>query len=137
MFDRTTPQKHGPSNRCQLPVAAGVLIPAGTIVMVCVDGDFGSVDHAYPGSAEAGLSMVGVACRRADNTEGQDGDVWVEAESGRAYLFDNCPDAPVMARHLRRTCCVVDGSTVSNGHPGVYPAGIVWAVEDDGVWVFI
>ena len=65
MPDRNTPMKGG--ELVAVPVAAGAVIDGGTLVAVNATG------FAVPAAGTSGLTVVGVAGERVDNTGGADG----------------------------------------------------------------
>ncbi|WP_215782019.1 hypothetical protein [Paludibacterium sp. B53371] len=127
--DRNTPFKDG--ELIVVPVAAGVKIPAGTIVVANASG-FGA-----PGATATTLAYLGMADAAIDNSAGADGAVGVPVRRGKAFKFANDGTDPVTQASLGRPCFIVDNQTVAktNGTNTRSQAGIVVAVDADGVWV--
>lgn len=127
--DRNTPHKG--SELIAAPVAAGVSIPAGTIVCASATG------FATPGATATTLAYLGMADANVDNSAGADGAVSVPVRRGRAFKWVNDAGDPVTQASLGRTCYIVDNQTVAktNGANTRSQAGIVIAVDADGVWV--
>lgn len=117
-----------------LPVAAATLIHQGSLV--AIDDGF-----AVPARAEAGLVAAGRAEFGADNRSGAAGDASVEVQRG-VYAWENDPAAPVTQALVGKPCFVLDDQTVSasgapdaGGVPTRPEAGIVYQLDDQGVWV--
>lgn len=127
--DRNTPFMDG--ELFQVPVAAGVLIPAGTIV--CAN----AVGYAEPGSADASQIYLGRADDMVDNRAGVDGALMVLVRRGKAYQWANDSTDAVTQASVGRDCFVSDNQTVSKTDGGgTRPrAGTVLGVSADGVWV--
>lgn len=128
--DRITPIK-GPE-LIAVPVAAGAVIPAGTIVCANATG------FATPGATAATLTYLGMADEAADNTGGADGAVSVRVRRDKAFRWENDSSDPVTQASVGKPCYVSDNQTVAktNGSSARSAAGIVLAVDSDGVWVF-
>ncbi|RMC99874.1 hypothetical protein EAY64_06075 [Aquitalea palustris] len=126
--DRNTPMMDGKLLR--LPMAAGVTIPAGTIVMVS-NGD----GMAY-GVANSSMVAVGRAEESKQNS-GAAGSEFVLVRRGKAFKWDNSPNDPITATALCRPCYVQDNQTVRLGSlNGQLPlAGTIIQIDPDGVWV--
>lgn len=127
--DRNTPFMDG--ELFQVPVAAGALIPAGTIVCANATG------FAVPGSAVATQVYLGRADEMIDNRTGTDGAQMVLVRRGKAYQWANDSADAVTQAEMGRDCFVADNQTVSKTDGGgTRPrAGIVLGVGTDGVWV--
>ncbi len=127
--DRLVLQKEG-RFRC-LPVAAGAIIHAGSIVAVNAGG------LAVVASAAPGLTAVGRANQPARNATTTDGAVSVLVERG-VFAYANATGADALTRAaIGATCYLVDDQTVAatNGTNSRSPAGRVFDVDGDGVWV--
>lgn len=112
-------------------VAADTTIYAGSLV--CLD----ATGMAVPGEEDDTLTCAG----RAEDTVvngGLAGDETVVVRRG-AFKWENDAVAPVTAAHLLKACYVVDDQTVSSSHETNTrcAAGVVVAVDADGVWVEI
>lgn len=127
--DRNTPLKDG--ELIVVPVAAGAKIPAGTIVVASATG------FAAPGSTAPTLAYLGMADAYVDNSAGADGAVSVPVRRGKAFRWANDPSDPVTQASLGRACYIADNQTVakSNGTNTRSQAGVVVAIDADGVWV--
>ncbi|MBX9268756.1 hypothetical protein [Chromobacterium violaceum] len=127
--DRNTPYRHG--ELIVAPVAAGVKIPAGTIVCASTAG------FAVPGATASTLAYLGMADAAVDNSAGADGATGVPIRRGVAFKWANDSGDPVTQASLGRVCYIVDNQTVakSNGGNTRSPAGIVVGIDADGVWV--
>ncbi|MGC0151197.1 hypothetical protein ACPRNU_01905 [Chromobacterium vaccinii] len=127
--DRNTPYRQG--ELIVAPVAAGVKIPAGTIVCASAAG------FAVPGATAATLAYLGMADAAVDNSAGADGATGVPIRRGVAFKWANDSGDPVAQASLGRACYIVDNQTVakSNGGNTRSPAGIVVGIDADGVWV--
>ncbi|WP_199052939.1 hypothetical protein [Aquitalea sp. ASV15] len=125
--DRNTPMMDG--QLLNLPMGAGISIPAGTIVTV----------HNSTGMAYAGVSNVNtVAMGRAEESKqnsGADGSVSILVRRGKAFKWDNSPTEPVTATGLGRVCYVQDNQTVCRNGNNLCVAGTVLQIDPDGVWV--
>ena len=126
--DRDTPRRAGED--FQHPVATGVRIYAGAIVMLNATG------YATPGAVATGLVPAGVAQEQVDNVNGADGDVNVAVRRG-VFRFVN--DGTVSRTDIGGTAYVVDDQTVANNDgTGTRSAlGTIVDVDADGVWVQI
>lgn len=127
--DRNTPLKDG--ELIVVPVAAGVKIPAGTLVAANAAG------YATPGATSATLAYLGMADAGVDNGAGTDGAVGVPVRRGKAFKWANDGGDPVTQASLGRACYIVDNQTVAKTHGTNTrsPAGLVVGVDADGVWV--
>jgi hypothetical protein len=116
-----------------LPVvmAAGVVIPAGVIVVANAAG------YATNGATAVGLTYLGMADEAAENTGGADGARQVIVRRERAFKFANFGADLVTQASLGKPAYIVDNQTVAatNGGNTRSPAGIVLGVEADGVWI--
>ncbi len=127
--DRNTAMKDG--ELIGVPVAAGAVIYAGSIVVANADG------YAEKGTAAAGLSYLGRAEERVHNTGGADGSKTVLVRRGKAFLWKNSATDQVTQASLGKPCYIEDDETVSMSDNGGTrsPAGTVIGVDSDGVWV--
>lgn len=127
--DRNTPKRTG--DCVSLPVAAATLIYQGAIICI------GAAGLGVPGHAAADLKTVGVARSRADNRQGADGAIAVEAEKGW-FRFDNSAGADaIAAADIGSTAYVADDHTVAKTSGGATrpTAGTIKDVDALGVWV--
>lgn len=127
--DRNTPSKQG--ELISVPVAAGKKIYAGSLVAANASG------YATPGAAATTLTYLGRAEAFVDNTGGADGDQDVLVRRKLAFKFANSATDPVTQASLGTACYIEDDETVAktDGTGTLSQAGIVIAVDDNGVWV--
>ncbi|QIB34754.1 hypothetical protein [Ancylobacter pratisalsi] len=129
--DRNTPYRSG---AIRTPgVAAGVKIYAGALVMATATG------FARPGGVATTLKPLGRAEEQVDNSAGADGDVIVPVSVG-IFRFGNSAAADaITAADIGSNCYAVDDQTVAktNGSATRSVAGVIWDVDDLGVWVKI
>lgn len=128
--DRNTLRRSG--DRVALPIAADVVIFHHALVVMDSSG------YARPGRASTTDKAIGRAMFSYDNSGGSAGDLTVEIETG-VFRWKNSSsgDAITMAAHRDAVVYVVDDETVaatSNSGARV-PAGRVFDVDSDGVWV--
>lgn len=123
--DRNTAKRAG--EVYSLPVAAGVVIYAGSLVAL-------NGGYAEPFSVATGLICAGRALEQIDNTGGADGDVSITVDSG-VFKFANGGD--IDQASLGETACGVDDQTVSSSSgTGTRSAcGTIVGVDSDGVWI--
>lgn len=107
------------------------MIYAGSLVCLGADG------FAVPGTTALGLTPLGRAERRVDNSDGESGAVRVRYRRG-CFRWDNSPAADeITAAEIGNACYVVDDQTVakSDGGGTRSHAGIIADVDAFGVWV--
>ncbi|MFT7850734.1 hypothetical protein WGF85_21330 [Klebsiella pneumoniae subsp. pneumoniae] len=94
---------------------------------------------AVPAAATASLTIFGVSDEYADNTAGAAGATSVMVRRGKAWKLANFSGDAVTQAEVGKTCYVADSITVAKtSNTNARPvAGIVIAVESDGVWVEI
>lgn len=100
------------------------LIPVGAMFVLDADG------FAVPATASASAPVRGIALRRAD---GPNGDDKVLGAAKGVYRFQNSETAPLTAADIGLGAAVEDCHTVCKGEGCV--AGVVFDVNDEGVWV--
>lgn len=127
MADRNTMQRDG--KLITLLLATLTLIEAGKIVAVNASG------YAVPASDAAGLTVMGRAERRIDNSSGADGDLSVPVLRKGAFFYDNSSTSTVTQAHIGKTVYVEDDETVAAATTHSIAAGKCLAVESNGVWV--
>ncbi len=127
--DRDTPMRTGTA--LELGVASGKKIYAGSIVAVNT-----TTGYAEPGATSTTLRGIGRAEEQVDNTNGADGAVTVRISKG-IFKFANDATDPVSDADIGNTCYIVDDQTVAktDGTGTRSPAGTVFQVDSDGVWV--
>jgi len=114
----------------QLPVKGGVKIYAGG--MVVLDGGY-----AKPAAEATGLVCIGRAEEYVDNSDGSDGDVFVNVRRG-IFRYNNSSSSDEITRaDIGSDCYLVDDETVAKtyGSGTRSVAGKVFDVDDEGVWV--
>lgn len=129
--DRNTPERSGSIR--EVPVATGVKIYAGALVMLSATG------YATPGATATTLKPLGRAEQQVDNSGGADGAVSVRAATG-IFRFANSSAGDAIARaDIGSNCYAVDDQTVAktNGTNTRSVCGVVFDVDALGVWVKI
>ncbi|MAY77788.1 MAG: hypothetical protein CL802_09395 [Citromicrobium sp.] len=129
--DRNTPRVEGPIRR--RPVAADTIIYTGALVAQNTSG------NAVPGLTATGLTALGRAEARADNTGGAAGDVTVNVRRG-IFRFNNSAGGDAIAGDdIGKTAYIVDDETVAltDGSSSRSAAGKIYDVDAQGVWVEI
>ena len=128
--DRNTPERDG--KVVAFEVAANAKIFTGSLVAINANG------FAVPASNTDGLKGIGRAEEYIDNTGGSDGDARIMVKKG-VFKFDNDATLPVAAADINSNCYIRDDGTVRGKDTGASApnpvAGIVFLIEDDGVWV--
>ena len=132
---RSTKEKLVPElQKYSLPIEGGVKIYQGAIVALDAYG------NAVQGQAEAALNGgeltgVGRALATYDNSTGAAGAFEMEYETG-VFAYDNDTDTGALAQaDVGTVCYIKDDHTVSKTATSSGEAGIVEAVNSDGVWV--
>jgi len=127
--DRNTPMKD--SELRSIPVAAGVNIHAGALIVANVAG------FAAPGTTALNLIYEGRAEEAVDNTLGVDGAVKVKVRTGKRFQFKNLAADPVTQASQGKVAYIVDDETVAgtNGVGTRSATGIVANIDADGVWI--
>ena len=123
IIDRATPQRAG--DLVADPLAAGAVIPAGR--MYILDGD----GNAVIASSASARPVRAVTRRQAVQA---DGDTATDGSLG-CFRFVNDATAPVTRADIGAIAYVVDGQTVAKSGSAI--AGVIFDVEDAGVWVQI
>lgn len=109
-------------------VAASTVIYQGSIVALNASG------YAVPGSVSTSLTAVGVAQFTADNSAGVDGAINIGVQQCVAQ-FGNASSITIAS--LGALCYIASDSTVSTSASGKSIAGTVYAVDANGVWVYM
>lgn len=114
-----------------VPLAAGVAVLAGTMAAINADG-FGEM-----ATTAADLSYFGRFEEAVDNTTGADGDKTAQVRRKKVFLWDNEAADLVTQASLGQLCYMVDNQTVAatDGGGTRSVAGVVLAIESEGVWV--
>lgn len=126
--DRNTAMSDG--ELIPVPMAA-VKIFAGSLVAANATG------FATPGAASTALTYLGRAEKTVDNSAGSAGDMTVLVRRSKAFKWANSGADAVTQASQGKLCYIVDDSTVAltNGNGTRSPAGVVLAVDADGVLV--
>jgi hypothetical protein len=129
--DRMTVERQSTTFR-ELPVAANATIYAGGLVVL-------SAGLAEPGLVGLGLVAIGCAEEQVDNTGGANGAQRVRVKAG-TFRFDSASGADtVTAADIGNQAYILDDHTVArtDGAGTRSPAGRIWDVDAQGVWVTI
>ena len=121
--ERDTVQVARGARTLGLPVKAGVTIYQGALVAVGADG------YAVPAKKAAGRAEETV-----DNRDGTDGGAVVCVSRG-TFIWENSTENPVAVKDLMGPCYMEDDQTVGNAGAGASLAGIVLAVDEEGITV--
>lgn len=127
--DRNTPYQD--AQTIVAPVAANAVIHAGALLVANATG------FAAPGSVATGLTYLGRADQAVSNAGGADGAQQVVVSRGKAFKWNNSATDPITQASLGKQCFIEDDETVAatNGTNTRSAAGIVVAIENDGIWV--
>lgn len=127
--DRNTEMKDG--ELIGVPVAAAAEIFAGGLTVANATG------YGAPGSTATNLTYLGRSEEHVDNSAGVDGAVTVLVRRKKAFKWKNSATDAVTQAELGKTCYIEDDQTVArtNGTLTRSAAGVVIAVDDDGIWV--
>ena len=112
-----------------LPVKGSTTIYQGALVALDANG------YAIPGKKAAGLTAAGRAEETVENT-GADGAVLIRVTRG-VFVFANTATTSnkITAAHVLKPCYMEDDQTVGNAGAGASLAGIVLAVDEEGITV--
>ena len=124
-MDRTGNERLGNMNII-IPVAAKTVLTENTIVAVNADG------YAVSGTKAEGLIAAGRVERLANNGAGAAGDISVEVRRG-TFVWDN--DGTIKSTDVLKECYIAGSTSVTITAEGASPAGIILAVDEDGVTV--
>ena len=113
-----------------LRVAAGVRIHQGGLVGCNAAG------FAKPAADVESERVIGVAHEAVDNTEGADGAEAVRTHKG-VFRFANSTANPVAQSQIGTVVYVEDDQTVSATTASSVAVGVVDAIDDGGVWVYL
>ncbi|MDI3547895.1 MAG: hypothetical protein PWR10_1547 [Halanaerobiales bacterium] len=117
--DRNTPKRDG--EFVVVTPKDGVTIYAGSIVAIDSNGEL------VPASDTAGIRVIG----RAENySEGQP----VTCRKG-VFGYEN--DGSITSADIGSKCYIVDDQTVGKTTTNSIEAGVIFDVDDEGVWVKI
>ena len=122
---RTGNEKTG-NSLLNIPVKAGQTLTECTIAVINAEG------YAETATKAVGKIVAGCVQRFCDNATGADGAATVEVKRG-TFVWEN--DETIKKTDLLKPCYIKDDVTVSLTAEGSSYAGIILAVEDDGVTV--
>lgn len=127
--DRNTPRSQGDYR--EGPVAAAQLIYAGAIVCRNAAG------FLVKGATATGLTGVGRAEARVDNSTGAAGDAQLLVQPGTFRFANSLTTDKITIADIGKACFVVDDQTVAKTSATATrsKAGVVDDVDDQGVWV--
>jgi hypothetical protein len=115
------------AERRRFPLAEGVMAFAGGGAVLNGDG------YVEPASEAEGLTTLGVFAEQVDNTDGADGDKWVDVVAGKhGYNFDQTGTTITQA-DIGSLAYWVDDQTVSKTSAGRSAAGQIFDVGPEGV----
>lgn len=109
-----------------LPVSAGAMLAEATMAAINADG------YAETAAADAGLIIAGCVQKYCDNRNGENGEQSVSVKRG-IFVWEN--DGTIKETDILKKCYVKDEVTVTLTADGSSAAGIILAVEPDGVTV--
>ena len=109
-----------------LPVKAGAELIEATMAAIGPDG------YAETVTAAEGLRIAGCIQRYCDNRNGMDGEAKVQVKRG-IFVWNN--DGTIKETDILKPCYAKDGVMVTITAAGASMAGIILAVEPDGVTV--
>lgn len=123
-MDRVGNEKMGAMD-INIPVAASTKITEAHMVAINADG------YAVEASKAADIKVAGCAIKYTEN-EGADGEKMVLVRRG-AFVWNN--DGTIENTDILKDCYVSDAQTVTITPEGSSKAGVILAVEADGVTV--
>lgn len=122
---RTGNERTG-NSQLVLPVRAGAEMREATMAAIGSDG------YAETATAAEGLRIAGCIQRYCDNRNGGDGEAQVLVKRG-TFVWNN--DGTIKETDILKPCYAKNGVTVTLTAAGASMAGIILAVEPDGVTV--
>lgn len=111
-------------------VAATTVIYAGSLVAKNAAG------YLVPAADTAGLVVVGLALESVDNSAGANGAKTCQVQVG-VFKFKNGGTANVDQATVHGLCYAADDQTVGKTTTNSIKAGVVEALDSDGVWVYV
>lgn len=122
--------KYKPGELMGFPVAADTKVYKGGLTVL--DGGY-----AKPGTEGTGLVAVGMAIETVDNSGGSAGDKVVTVRPGIYAWLNSSGNDTITQADVGSVCYVVDDERVAktDGNGMRSAAGIVVAVDSNGVWV--
>ncbi len=114
-------------------VAASTRIYAGSLACLNATG------YAVPGSTSTTLVARGMATEQVDNSSGSDGDLKINIEPGTFKFGNSAGGDEITIAEIGDNCYIVDDQTVAktDGTSTRSVAGVIKAIDSDGVWVKI
>lgn len=109
-----------------LPVAAGKEMTEATMAAINSSG------YAEPATAATGITVAGCVQTYVDNQLGANGDRRVQVARG-VFVWSN--DGTIELTDILKKCYIKDHVTVSIDSTGSSVAGVILAVDPDGVTV--
>ena len=109
-----------------LPVRAGEEMTEATMAAIGTDG------YAVTATAAEGLRIAGCVQKYCDNRLGGDGEARVRVKRG-TFVWNN--DGSIKDTDVLKPCYAKNGTTVTITADGASVAGVILAVEPDGVTV--
>lgn len=109
-----------------IPVAEGEKMVECTIAAINADG------YAVTGKKMEGLRAAGAVAAAVNNAAGTDGDVMVRVDRG-TFVWGN--DGSIKNTDILKPCYIAGPDSVTITATGSSEAGIIIAVDDDGVTV--
>ena len=127
--DRNTPYKD--PYLLSIALAAGASVLAGTMAVINADG------FAQMAATADDLTYAGRFEESVDNSAGDDGDKSAQVRRKKLFQWASHGADPVTQASLGQLCYIVDNQTVAatDGTGTRSAAGIVLAIDSDGVWV--
>lgn len=124
-MNRTGNERTG-NRLLNIPVKGGAELKEATMAAIDADG------YAVNAAASAGLLIAGCVQEYCDNRTGTDGDKTVNVKRG-TFVWQN--DGTIKKTDILKPCYMKDSVTVSLTAENSSFAGIILAVENDGVTV--
>jgi hypothetical protein len=127
---RNTKERTG--DICDFPVKASTKCYQGGLAVL-------NAGYAAPGTTATGLKAVGRFEDEADNSSGADGAIRARIKRGTFKYANSAAGDAIAQADVGADCYIVDDQTVAktDGTGTRSRAGIIIAVESDGVWVQI
>lgn len=110
----------------KLPVKGGTMLAEATMAVINADG------YAEAASADTGLIIAGCVQKYCDNRSGENGEQSVSVKRG-TFVWEN--DGTIKETDILKKCYIKDEVTVTITADNSSVAGVILAVEPDGVTV--
>lgn len=125
---RNTPERTG--NVLAFPVKASTKCYQGGLAVL-------NAGYAAPGTAATGLVAIGRFEAEADNSAGAAGAIKASVKTGTFKFLNSSAGDLIAQADVGADCYIVDDQTVAktNGSSSRSRAGVIVAVDSDGVWV--